>query len=113
MHPDRLSDDLTDLEARVEGTVRVLEDHLDAPPHSPEHLAPKFAQLAPIKDDGTCRRLFQLEDAATGSGLSTTGFAHEAERLAPANLEIDAVHRFHMRDDPAHYRPFGDREVHP
>ena len=34
----------------------------------------------------------RLEDGTAGGGLSAAGFAHDAQRLAPLDLETHAVH---------------------
>ena len=99
MDTDRLADDLPDLEARIKRAVRVLEDHLDAPAHGAEFLAAKPAQFPSIEGDRARRRPLQLQDATPGCRLAASGLADQAQRLAPPDFEIDAVHRLHMRDE--------------
>ena len=56
--------------------------------------------------------MFEPQDAAAGRGLAAAGFADQAERLALADREADAVDRLHMGDHPRHQRALGHREVH-
>jgi hypothetical protein len=46
-------------------------------------------------------RPHQLQDRASECRLAATAFADETERLAPSNVEIDAVERMHCTDPPA------------
>ena len=45
--------------------------------------------------DAPGRHRDQLEDRQRGDGLAAAGFADDADRLAAADGEIDAIHRLH------------------
>ncbi len=61
-----------------------------------------------VKDDASGRGALEVEDRPAQSGLAATGFAHEAEDFALADLETDSVDSLHVADlvtqQAAHYR---------
>ena len=111
VHDERLRDDVADGHARVERRVRVLEDDLHLAPHLPHVLAAERRQLPPLEADRAAGRLEQAEDAVAGRGLAGAGLADEAERLALADLEADAVHGPDEVDRPVDQQARLDREV--
>src|SRR6185436_13565730 len=90
---DGLADDLAHVHARVQARVRILEDDL--------HLAAEGAHLrraeredvASVVHDAAVARLDQAEDEAAERALAAAALADEAERLAPADADGDAVDR--------------------
>ncbi len=84
------ADDAADRLARVEGGIRVLEDGLDA---SGEAEAAEPRDRLALDEDLPARRREKAEQHAREGGLAAAGFADEAEHLAPAQGERDAVHR--------------------
>jgi hypothetical protein len=85
-------DGVLDGQARVERGVAVLEHHL--------HLAAELAQRqvrpadAPVEDDLAASG-DQVHQQPRGGGLAAARFADDAERLALAHVEVDAVDRAH------------------
>ena len=108
---ERLGDDEADPLARVQGRVRVLEDHHHLAADRP-HLGPReLGDVAPLEDDPARGRVEQAHDAARHRRLAAARLADDAEGLALADGEADAVHGLHrgdllLEDDPAR-----DREV--
>ena len=87
----RLADAARDRRPRVERRVRVLEDDL--------HVAPDVAQLLRVERDDVAaheldaatRRVDEPEHDAGDGRLARTALAHEPQRLAGADAEVDAV----------------------
>ena len=105
VHQQGLAHEVEERHARVERRERILEDHL--------HLAPQRAQrpgrerphvghraVGEPHRDLARRRLDRAKDAARRRGLSAAAFAHESQRLAFVDVEVDAVHRAHVSDRP-------------
>jgi len=95
---DGHADLVDDLDHRVQGHHRVLEDHRD-------FLAPYLAQLpfvqsdqfAPVEPDGAARldasvRVQQPDQRETRDRLARAGFAHETHYLPALQREGNAVH---------------------
>src|SRR5262249_18712186 len=98
VHLDGLGDDLAHLPARVQRAVGVLEDHLHAPAQR-DQVAPLHAvDVLAVEQDLAGGRLLQPQDAAAGRGLAAAALAHQAQRLAAADREVDAVDRLHVAD---------------
>src|SRR5688500_7044447 len=95
MHLERLRQDLADRHARVEGRVRVLEDHLHVAPEPAQLLRRVRGEIGAFEDDLAAGGPLELQDAAPGRGLAAAGLADQAERLAAAQREADAVARAH------------------
>ena len=90
---DRVGDDAVDAPARIEAGVGVLEDHLQAPA---QRLALGRAHRRPHVDavdgDGAGGGPQQADDHARHGRLARARFAHQRQRLAPADGERDAGH---------------------
>ena len=81
---------------RVERGVRVLEDVL----HLPAHACASRSRQSPlivcaVEGDAPAGHRHEAHDGAAGRGLAAAGFADEAQRLARAHGEADAVDRPH------------------
>ncbi len=106
----RLGDDLAHSHAWVERRVGILEDDLHLPPHL-AHLAPReTGDVAPVEEDLAGRGLRQLHDRPPERCLAAAGLADDAERLAGAHAEVDAVDRMDLAD-LALQEAAADREV--
>ena len=90
-------DDLTDRQAWRQRAIGVLEDDL--------HLLAQRTHLATLKgldvaakiEDRTFRG-GEPQESKTESGLAGTRLADDAERLAGAHPDVDAVHRLDISD---------------
>src|SRR5262249_44669405 len=104
-------DDVADLHARIERAVRVLEDHLDAPPQRLQLPVREAREVDAVVDDFAGGRPLQQQDAAAGRGLAPAALADEAEGLAAPQGEVDAVDRPHPADQAMGGDALGDPEV--
>src|SRR3546814_7448279 len=75
----RLGYDVADLHARVQRAVRILEDHLHAPPPGDQFPLPQLPQILSLVQDLPRGRPFQLQDAAAGRRLAAAGLADESQ----------------------------------
>ncbi len=90
--PQRLGDDVADRQPRVERGQRVLEDHLDVAPELPAAAAVERGDVAcPSTTTVPCSGGSHLEDLHDRRRLAAAGLADQAERLALADVEADAV----------------------
>ena len=80
-------------------------------PERPHLASRQPGDVAALVDDAAGGRLEQLEEAADERRLPAAGLADDAERLALAQREGDAVDRLHGRDLLLEDDPAGDREV--
>ena len=91
-----LADDLADGHARVQGRVRVLEDHLH-----PARVALEVPGLVlrrqrfAIVDHFAAGLVVQAEHRLAERGLARAAFAHQPDDLAAGDVEGDVVHGMH------------------
>ena len=76
----------------VQRPIRILKHDLHPPPQSSERSGRGSADVLAVKPHAASGRLDEPENAATGGGLATTAFAHQAEGAAAADPERDAIH---------------------
>src|SRR5262249_29321735 len=106
VHFKRFSDDEADPLPRVQRGVRILEDHHHLPPDRP-HLGARELRDVVAAEDQSARSGFEQSHDAAGHGrLTAARLADNAERLAFAQREADAVDRLHrgnllLEDDSA------------
>src|SRR5215472_15018142 len=112
VNPDRLGDDLADLHARVQRTVRILEDDLDLASQRQEILAFHLGDVDAVIEDFASGRLFEPQYAAAGCRLAAAALADQSQGLAATDREVDAVNRLHLADFAVNDDPLGDREMH-
>ena len=98
VHLERLGDDEADALARVQRRVRVLEDHHHLAPVRTHLGAGQARDVAAVEDDPAGRRIEEAHDAARHRRLAAAGLADDAERLALADREGDAVDGLHRGD---------------
>ncbi len=106
VHLQRLGDDEADALARVQRRVRVLEDHHHLAAERAHLRAREIGDVVAAELDRAAGRIEQLHDAARHRRLATARLADDAERLALAHGERNAVDRLHrgdffLEDDPA------------
>ena len=88
-----LGDDIADGHAGVQGSVRVLEDHLSLPLIGEQLTAFQGVNvLAPVEHLSIGLVVHAQAGAAAG-GLTAAGLAHQAQRLALTDAERNVVHR--------------------
>jgi hypothetical protein len=104
VHLQRLGDRVGDRPAGVERGERVLEHHRDPAPHGSQPSAPEGGHVGAVELDAPGGRLDEAQQGEAERGLAAARLAHQAERLAAADLEVDAV-------DGPHRRPALRREV--
>ncbi len=97
--------------ARVERRVRVLENHLEIPARVAQGGAFQSGEVAPAEHDLPGGRRDQLEDRAPERGFAAAGFADQAEHLAFAQGQVDAVHRLDRADLLLEQEAFLDGKV--
>ena len=90
---DPLAHDLAHRHPRVERRVRILEDVLHAPPHGAQLGVGQARDVDLVEDDAAERGLVQPEDRAREGALARARLADDAQRLAAADVERDAVDR--------------------
>ena len=98
VHLEGFRDREADALPRVQGRVRVLEDHHHVSADRPHLLPGQLRDVLAAEDEPARRRLEQLEDAAHEGRLAAARLADDAERLSPTEGEGDPVHGLHGRD---------------
>src|SRR5690606_35040735 len=69
------------------------------------------AEVGAVKADAARGRRHQLQEAARDRALAAARLADQAQRLALADGEADAVDRLHLADRAPEHDPPGDRKV--
>ncbi len=95
VNDQRLHDQLADRHPRIERAERVLKDDLHPPPHPPHLRRLEAEEVDAVERDAARRRLRQPQHQPPGRGLAATALADEAQRLAPHDVEVEAVDRHH------------------
>ena len=89
--PDAVRDELAYLAARIEGLIRVLEDHLQSAqvlgPASP----PERGDGTPLEGDRAGRQRLQAHGRPGQRRLAAARFAHQPDDLAARDAEVDPV----------------------
>jgi hypothetical protein len=88
---DALADDLAHGHVRVQRRVRILKDDLHAAAERAELLLGHLRDFPAVEEDAPRGGLDEAEDRAAERALSAARLAHEAERLAAADVERGAV----------------------
>ena len=101
MHGQAFGDDVADRHARAERAERVLEHDLHVAAERPHRLELQALDVLAEKHDRAVGR-DQPQQRKAERGLAGAGFADDAERLALAHREADAVDRLDMADGRAH-----------
>ncbi len=92
----RFGEHVADRHPGVEGGGRVLEDDLDPGAQSPDRGPVEGGGVPAEEFDPAALRGGQPEDLVQGGGLAGAGLADQAERLAPPDVEVDAVDGMHL-----------------
>src|SRR5690606_36212547 len=112
VYGERLRDDIPHRHARVQGGVRVLEDHLHAAAHPSKLLAANRREIGVFKEDVAPRRAVELENCAAGRALAASALAHQSQRLAPKDVEREPVDCFYRANLSLKNDTLRDRKVH-
>ncbi len=108
---ERLADDVADRHAGVERGVGVLEDHLDVAPHRLQRPAGQPGDVLALVADLARGGPLQVHQHPGHRRLAAAGLADDAQRLAPVQVEGDAVDRLDGADLPPEQDALGEREV--
>src|SRR6516225_2941427 len=87
MNEHRLGDNVFNPESGIERRKRILKDDLQITAHAPHFSRGRGQQIATLEQNTAGRGLNETQDQASESALARAGFAHEAKRLADANVE--------------------------
>jgi hypothetical protein len=96
MDPERVGDYRPHAASGVQGPVRVLENHLYVSPDRPKFPATEPTNVSFVEGDRSAVDVIQAAGTASQSGLATSGFADQAERLAAPDLQADSVNGVHL-----------------
>ena len=105
-----LPDDRPDRHARVERTVRVLEDDLHAPPQAAHFSTPQSAEIATAEEDIPFGRFEQAQDQPSESGLAAAALSDHPQGLPGQYRKRHTVDSADVAAD-ASPQPFADLEV--
>ena len=95
---ERLGYRVVDREARIDGAVGVLEDHLHVAVVLAQGAAPQVGEVATVLEvEAAAVVAVEPYQQAPEGGLAAAALANQAENLAFSNLEADVVHRMHQR----------------
>ena len=98
---ERLGQHLADRHARVERAVGVLEDDLHLAAQAPHALARECQDIAPLEPDRPAVGIDEAQHQPAGRGFPAPALAHERERLAGREGEVDAVDRLDRAAGPS------------
>ena len=99
MQPQRLAQHGTDSHARIERGVRVLEDDLQAAAARAHLVGVERQQVLALEAHGAFRRLDQPQHQPADGRLAAARLAHDGERLAFFDVEVDTVDGAHLGAD--------------
>ena len=96
----RLADHLLHRHARIQGGIRVLEDHLHLAPQRPQVLGIGAGHVPALEQDLTPGRLQQAQQQAPDGGLAGAALPDQSHALAAAQGEAHPVDRVHGAGAP-------------
>ncbi len=94
----RFGDDVRDAPARVEAGVRILEDHLHAPPQRArglERAVQRGLHIQPAQPGAAVRRGLEADHQARQRALAAARFADQRQRASALDREAHVVDRMH------------------
>ena len=112
VHLERLADDIAHAHARVQRAVRVLVDHLHAPPDRPHAILVVAGDVRALEHDAPGSRLQHAQDREPGGGLAASALADKAKRLAVPQREADLIDGLHGAGGTPQQNAAREREVH-
>ncbi len=90
-----LGQDAADGVARIERGHRILKDHLHAPPERPHGTGREIGDRLAIETERTGRGRHEAQQCAAQRRLAGPAFADDADDLAAADRDVDAVQHLH------------------
>src|SRR5690606_6710530 len=93
VHDETLADDVADAHSRVEGSSRVLEDHLHPPAQLSLLPRPRPLDVDAVELDAAGRGTREPRDKTCGRRLAGARLADEAEGASASEVERHAAHR--------------------
>ena len=87
----RLADDRADRHPRIQGAIRVLENHLHPLPHSPQFFPVQRGEFAALDEDRAGGGREQLDDHAAERRFAGARLTDQAEGFARLDLEADPI----------------------
>src|SRR5438270_6250266 len=106
----RSGENLTHPLARMQGGLRILEDHLHLPANRGELAAAGAGDVLPTKPNRAVSCVDQTDQRSDQSRLSTAGLADDPEGLPLPKLERDVVDGVHLGHGAIDYDPTLHRE---
>src|SRR5258708_33141735 len=100
MHAETFGDDVADRHARAECAERILKHDREVAAERPHRLETQALDIAAQKHNRAVGR-DQPQQRQPERGLAGTGLADNAERLALAHREADAIDRLDVSDRTA------------
>jgi hypothetical protein len=91
VHFQRLSDDVQHPHTGVQGTERVLVDHLHPPSQGPQSATLEMRDVVPVDVYLASRHRCHTKHRHAGGGFAATTFAHQAQGFAPVQVKADTV----------------------
>ena len=106
---DRLGQQITDGHPGVERSKRILKDDLQARTDRAHLMSIQIENVAPFELDGPRAGRDEVQDQTPRRRFAASAFAHQGQRLAFRDREIQAVNRFYradlaLQDDPLLHR---------
>ena len=91
--PQRLGDNIAHAHLRVQGRVRVLENHLDMAAVFAQRRAGQMGDILAVEEYlAVARGLVDLHQQPRQRGLSAAGFAHDADGFSPMQRKGNVVY---------------------
>src|SRR3954463_223015 len=107
---DRFPDDLLHSHARVQGIVRILEDHLEPAPAGTQVGSIQLCNIFILEKNAPCRWFDQANDGPAQGSFTATAFAHQAQGFTRRKGEAHVIHRLHVAFHSAE-EPVFDRKM--
>ena len=111
VHAQGLGQHGADGHPRIQGGVRILEDHLHPAPHASQRGAEHAHDLLAVELDAPLGHADQPDHRPREGRLAAARFAHQAHRLATAHVKGHAVDGTHIGDVALEDHSFLDWEV--
>src|SRR5262245_51014154 len=92
---ERFAQQIADRHARIERSVRVLEDDLQLAPQAAQMGGVQLAEIGAAVEHAAGCRPHQLQDGIAGRRLAATRLAYQAQSAAAVDTEAHAVDRLY------------------
>ena len=95
MGAQRFGDDVLHGHAGIQGSVRVLENHLHLAAVGQQLLLGKSGDVLAVQDDGAGSRVINADHRAGAAALAAAALADQSEGLPLSDRKADVIHRMH------------------